>query len=85
MVALSPTALLNVGRMFGSLDPDHQPRHYFNLMRDQIILECTEARAEGKPPSRYFGTKNKKLQKERIELKKFNPFLRRYTVHREKK
>ena len=52
---------------------------------EQIILECTEARAEGKPPSRYFGTKNKKLQKERIELKKFNPFLRRYTVHREKK
>lgn len=54
-------------------------------MRDQIILECTEARAEGKPPSRYFGTKNKKLQKDRIELKKFNPFLRRYTLHREKK
>jgi large subunit ribosomal protein L33 len=54
-------------------------------MREQIILECTEAKAEGKPASRYFGTKNKKLQKERIELKKFNPFLRRYTVHREKK
>ena len=41
-------------------------------MREQIIFECTEARAEGKPPSRYFGTKNKKLQKDRIELKKFN-------------
>jgi len=57
----------------------------FVPMREQIILECTEAKAEGKPASRYFGTKNKKLQKERIELKKFNPFLRRYTVHREKK
>lgn len=55
------------------------------LMREQIIFECTEARAEGKPPSRYFGTKNKKLQKDRIELKKFNPFLKRYTLHREKK
>jgi len=54
-------------------------------MREQIIYECTEARAEGKPPSRYFGTKNKKLQKDRIELKKFNPFLKRYTLHREKK
>jgi len=54
-------------------------------MREQIIFECTEARAEGKPPSRYFGTKNKKLQKDRIELKKFNPFLKRYTIHREKK
>jgi len=56
-----------------------------SFMREQIIFECTEARAEGKPPSRYFGTKNKKLQKDRIELKKFNPFLKRYTLHREKK
>ena len=55
------------------------------IMREQIIFECTEARAEGKPQSRYFGTKNKKLQKDRIELKKFNPFLKRYTLHREKK
>lgn len=54
-------------------------------MREQVILECTEAKAEGKPPSRYFGTRNKKLKKERIELRKFNPFLRRYTLHREKK
>ena len=54
-------------------------------MREQIILECTEAKAEGKPASRYFGTKHKKLQIARIELKKFTPFLRRYTVHREKK
>lgn len=57
-------------------------------MRDQVILECTEAAAEGKPASRYFTTKNKKLQKEgqgRWERKKYNPHLRRHTVHKEKK
>ncbi|PYJ04980.1 MAG: 50S ribosomal protein L33, partial [Verrucomicrobia bacterium] len=26
---------------------------------------------------------NKKLQTEKLELKKYNPFLRRHTVHRE--
>jgi large subunit ribosomal protein L33 len=55
------------------------------IMREHIILECTEAKAEGKPVSRYFSTKNKKLQKGRLELKKYNPFLRRHTLHRETK
>ncbi|MES2309592.1 MAG: 50S ribosomal protein L33 [Verrucomicrobiota bacterium] len=55
------------------------------MAREQIILECTEARPEGKSPSRYFGTKNKKLQQERVELKKYNPALGRHTIHREKK
>lgn len=55
------------------------------MAREQITFECTEAAAEGKPASRYFGTKNKKLQQERIELKKYNPFLRRHTIHRERK
>jgi large subunit ribosomal protein L33 len=54
-------------------------------MRDQVILECTEAKAAGKPASRYFTTKNKKLQQDRLEVKKYNPFLKRHTVHREKK
>lgn len=54
-------------------------------MRDQVILECTEAVKEGKPASRYFSTKNKKLQQERLERKKYNPHLRRHTIHREKK
>jgi len=36
-------------------------------MREQVILECTEAAKEGKSASRYFTTKNKKLQQERIE------------------
>lgn len=55
------------------------------MPRDIIILECTEARAEGKPPSRYVTTRNKKSQRTpgRLEKVKFNPSLQRRTVHRE--
>jgi large subunit ribosomal protein L33 len=53
------------------------------MPRDIIILECQEARKEGKPPSRYMTTRNKKLQTERVEKKKYNPHLKRHTVHRE--
>jgi large subunit ribosomal protein L33 len=55
----------------------------FPLMRDKVTLECTEAKAEGKPASRYISTRNKKLQTERMEIKKYNPHLRRHTVHKE--
>ena len=48
-----------------------------------ITLECTEAKKEGKPPSRYTTTKNKRKQTERLELKKYNPYLRRHTLHKE--
>ncbi len=48
-----------------------------------ITLECTEARKEGKSPSRYTTTKNKKTKPERLELMKYNPFLRRHTLHKE--
>ncbi|HOV92305.1 MAG TPA: 50S ribosomal protein L33 [Bacteroidota bacterium] len=51
--------------------------------RINIILECTEARAEGKTPSRYVTTKNRQNTPSRLELRKYNPFLRRYTLHRE--
>ena len=51
--------------------------------RELIILECTEARKEGKTPSRYHSTRNKKAQTGRLEKKKFNPFMRRHTLHRE--
>lgn len=50
-----------------------------------ITLECTEARKEGKTPSRYTTTKNKKTHPERLELMKFNRFLRKHTLHRETK
>ncbi len=53
------------------------------MPREIITLECTEARKEGKTPSRYTTTRNKKLQTEKVELKKYNRFLRRHTVHRE--
>jgi large subunit ribosomal protein L33 len=51
--------------------------------RITITLECTEAKAEGKPASRYTTKKNKHNTPERIEIKKYNPFLRRHTVHKE--
>ena len=53
------------------------------MAREIVTLECTEARKEGKSPSRYMTTRNKKLKTEKVELKKYNPFLRRHTVHRE--
>ena len=51
--------------------------------RIKITLECTEAKAEGKPPSRYITTENRNNTQARLELKKYNPFLRRHTLHRE--
>jgi large subunit ribosomal protein L33 len=54
-----------------------------STMQEQVILECTEARKEGKPVSRYLTKRNKKTVTERIEKKKYNPFLKRHTLHRE--
>ena len=51
--------------------------------RIMITLECTEAKAEGKPASRYTTKKNKQNTPDRIEIKKYNPFLRRHTLHKE--
>ena len=52
--------------------------------RIQVILECTEHKASGKPgTSRYVTTKNKKNTPDRIELKNYNPILRKYTLHKE--
>ncbi|GAB2705827.1 MULTISPECIES: 50S ribosomal protein L33 [Sphingobacteriaceae] len=52
--------------------------------RVQVILECTEHKESGMPGmSRYITTKNKKNTTERLELKKFNPVLRKVTVHKE--
>jgi large subunit ribosomal protein L33 len=55
------------------------------MPREIITIECTEARKEGKSPSRYTTTRNKKTMTERLEIKKYNRFLRRHTVHREVK
>ena len=51
--------------------------------RIMITLECTEAKAVGKPASRYTTKKNKQNTPERIELKKYNHFLRKHTIHKE--
>ncbi len=52
--------------------------------RHQIILECTEHKNSGMPgTSRYITEKNRKNTPERLELMKYNPILRRKTLHRE--
>lgn len=52
--------------------------------RQQIILECTEQKASGVAGmSRYISTKNRKNTPDRLELKKYNPFLKKVTVHKE--
>ena len=49
--------------------------------RVQVILECTEHKDSGMPgTSRYITTKNRKNTTERLELKKYNPILKRVTV-----
>jgi large subunit ribosomal protein L33 len=57
------------------------------MARDIITLECTEAKAAGKPASRYTTTRNKKSLNTpgRLEKKKYNPFMQRHTLHRETK
>ena len=52
--------------------------------RVQVILECTEQKNSGLPgTSRYITTKNRKNTPDRLELKKYNPYLKRYTIHKE--
>jgi large subunit ribosomal protein L33 len=49
--------------------------------REIITLECTEAPGT----SRYTTTKNVRKHPERLELKKYNPKLKKVTLHKEKK
>jgi large subunit ribosomal protein L33 len=52
--------------------------------RIQVILECTEHKESGMAgTSRYISMKNRKNTPDRLEIKKFNPILKRYTVHKE--
>jgi large subunit ribosomal protein L33 len=52
--------------------------------RVQVILECTEQKESGVPgTSRYITTKNRKNTPDRMEQKKYNPILKKVTVHRE--
>jgi large subunit ribosomal protein L33 len=52
--------------------------------RVQVILECTEQKGTGVPGiSRYITTKNKKNTPDRMEIKKYNKYLKKMTVHKE--
>ncbi|MBX2928104.1 MAG: 50S ribosomal protein L33 [Saprospiraceae bacterium] len=52
--------------------------------RIMIMLECTEHKTTGLPgTSRYVTQKNRKNTPDRIELLKYNPILKKKTVHRE--
>ena len=52
--------------------------------RIQVILECTEHKESGLAgTSRYITTKNKKNTSERLERRKYNPVLKKVTVHKE--
>lgn len=50
------------------------------MPRDIITLQCTETKLR-----LYTTTKNKKKTTEKLELKKYNPVLRRHTIFREAK
>ncbi len=48
-------------------------------MRLKVTLECTEAPGT----SRYSTMKNRRNTPDRLELRKYNPVLRKHTVHKE--
>ncbi len=55
-----------------------------NQGRQVITIECTEQKSSGVPGmSRYATQKNKTNSPKRLELRKYNPYLRRVTLHRE--
>ena len=52
--------------------------------RVQAILECTGHKESGMPGmSRYITTKNRKNTTQRLELMKYNPVLKKMTLHKE--
>ena len=52
--------------------------------RIQVIMECTEHKNSGMPgTSRYITTKNRKNTTQSLELKKYNPVLKKVTLHKE--
>ncbi|MGX7592297.1 50S ribosomal protein L33 [Candidatus Karelsulcia muelleri] len=56
----------------------------FKIPRIQIILECLEQPQIGiHGISRYFTSKNKVNTSSKLKLRKFNPFLKRVTLHKE--
>ena len=73
---------LGVGEAVAQRGPGQQGGGRYGWLSDYRQAK-DQARKEGKPPSRYTTTRNKKLQTEKLELMKYNRFLRRHTLHRE--
>ena len=49
-----------------------------------VTLECTEQKESGVPGmSRYTTMKNRRNTPDRLEIKKYNKYLRRMTLHKE--
>ncbi|MDP8224593.1 MAG: 50S ribosomal protein L33 [Candidatus Lernaella stagnicola] len=48
--------------------------------RDIVILECTESKHR-----HYTTTRNKKKNPTKLQIKKYNPVLRRHTLYKEVK
>jgi large subunit ribosomal protein L33 len=86
---------LNVGKFFGiirkritfavpKIKLDQIMAKKSKDQRIQVILECTEQKGSGVPGmSRYITTKNKKNTPDRLEKKKYNPYLKKVTLHKE--
>ena len=52
--------------------------------RVQVILECTEMKNSGLPgTSRYITANHVNHTAERLELMKYNPILKKMTLHKE--
>ncbi len=49
-------------------------------MREMVTLACTECKRKN-----YTSTRDKKKTKEKLELRKYCPFCRKHTIHREAK
>jgi len=49
-------------------------------MRENVQLACGECKRRN-----YTGTRNKKIQTERLETRKYCKFCRRHTMHKEVK
>jgi large subunit ribosomal protein L33 len=47
-------------------------------MRDQVTLACNDCKRRN-----YTATKNKRKHPDRVEFKKFCPFCRKHTPHKE--
>ena len=52
----------------------------FEMARDLVILECTECKRRN-----YTTDKNKRTTPDKIEIKKFDPVVRKHVIYKEAK